>query len=178
MLLTEMGREVKNYATSIYPKKAGKIGLQFIEGNFRKQAWEGIPWKRRKGGPRNKGRALLVLRGILRRGNKMRTAPGQAILYNEIPYAKAHNEGFTGPVAIKEHMRRLYGKYRVSSIKSRRTYKKKLERGKTTVKAHTRKVRIPRRQFAPTATRPSPTLQKKVTREVTLDLYKILKRNR
>lgn len=178
MLLTAMGREVKNYAASIYPKKAGKIGLQFIEGNFRKQAWEGIPWKRRKGGPRNNGRALLVLRGILRRGNRMRTAPGQAILFNEVPYAKAHNEGFSGSVAIKAHKRRLYGKYKVSNTSSRRTYKKKLERGTAQVKAHTRKMRIPRRQFAPTKNRPSPTLAKSVTREVTLDLYKILKRTR
>ncbi|ULQ52178.1 hypothetical protein [Flavihumibacter fluvii] len=81
-----LSSQVKQYASTVYPGMAGKKALRFIDDNFRKQSWEGIPWKRRKGGPRNAGRALLVDRGILRRGNRFSSAPGQPRVYIVVPY--------------------------------------------------------------------------------------------
>src|SRR5436190_21040055 len=116
---------VRNYRDNIYPAMAGKKALRFIDDNFRKQAWEGMPWKRRKGGKRNKGRALLIDRGILRRGNNFKATPGQALVYNYVKYAKAHNNGFTGIVSVKAHTRRLFGRFKQSSLKSKLASTKK-----------------------------------------------------
>jgi phage gpG-like protein len=148
--------EVRRYAQTIYPGMAGKKALQFIDGNFRNQSWEGQAWKRRKvNNSKNRGRALLILRGRLRRGNRLQAMSASVRVFNAVPYAKAHNEGFTGTAAIGAHNRK----------------------GKP-VKSHSRKMRIPRRQYMPTSSRPSPTLNKTIQRQVTLDIMKILKYTR
>lgn len=171
--LKNLETEVRNYAATVYPGMAGKKALRFIDDNFRNQSWEGQPWKKRKRGDR--GRALLVQRGILRRGNRMQLQVGQARIFNDVPYAKAHNEGFRGTVSIGAHNRRRFGKYASSSLKTRKTSIKKQYAGDSNVKGHSRKMNIPRRQFMPTASRPSPTLTREVQRQITLDIYKILK---
>lgn len=169
---------MKSYVRDQYPKEAGQAALRFIDDNFRKQAWEGIAWKRRRGkGKRNAGRALLIDRGILRRGNKAKYGPGQAMVYNYVKYAAVNNNGFNGTVSVPAHNRRLYGKFRVSSVKTQKATTKRLERGTVLVKEHSRKMRIPRRQFMPTLQRPSPTLNKIIDRKVNLAMYKILKAN-
>lgn len=172
----KLSEQIANYANTVYPGMAGKLSLRFIDDNFRKQSWEGIPWKKRSAGAkRNQGRALLIDRGILRRGNRMQTFSGKVRIFNEVPYAKAHNEGFTGMVSISAHERKLYGKYKQTSLTTRKTTTKKTYKGTASVKAHSRNMRIPRRQFAPTTTRPSATLNDLVLRQVKLDMLKILK---
>ncbi|MBL0144915.1 MAG: hypothetical protein IPP48_03305 [Chitinophagaceae bacterium] len=166
---------VKNYRKAVFPGMAGKKAMRFINDNFRNQSWEGVPWKKRKGGKRNKGRALLIDRGILRRGNNFKTGDGTTTTYNYVKYAKAHNNGFNGTVAIKAHNRRLFGKFKVSSVATKKTSTKRLQKGTTTVKAHSRWMRMPRRQFMPTAERPSPTLNSSIEKEVKLQMLKILK---
>lgn len=173
--MRRIATRVKNYRDAEFPGMAGKKALRFIDGNFRKQSWEGIPWKPRRGGKRNKGRALLVDKGVLRRGNNFRTGSGQVTVYNYVKYAKAHNNGFNGTVSIKAHTRRLFGKYKASSLKTKKAGTKKQYKGDAKVKAHNRRMRLPRRQFMPTAERPSPTLNREIEREVKLQMLKILK---
>lgn len=173
--MRKIAARVKTYRDAEFPGMAGKKALRFIDGNFRNQSWEGMPWKRRKGGKRNKGRNLLVDRGILRRGNNMRTGSGQVMVYNYVKYAKAHNNGFNGIVSIPAHTRRLFGKFKTSSLKTKKASKKKQYKGDAQVKAHNRRMRLPRRQFMPTEQRPSPTLNREIGREVNLQMLKILK---
>lgn len=174
--LRKMSAHVLRFANSEYPAMAGKIALRFIDDNFRNQSWEGIPWKPRRGGAkRNKGRGLLINRAVLRRGNRIRSLPGAAIVYNDVRYASVHNNGFNGPVNIPAHNRKLYGKYKASNINTRKTRTIRTQRGSAYVKAHVRNMRIARRQFMPTLERPSPTLNNQVKRAVTLELMKILK---
>ncbi len=40
--------ELKNYATTRFPSKAGNIALRFINGNFRAQGFQGNTFKRWK----------------------------------------------------------------------------------------------------------------------------------
>lgn len=168
--------QIRAYAENGFPQVAGKIALRFIDDNFRRQSWEGVPWKRRKpSAKRNRGRAILVDTAKLRRGNRFRKASGTAIVFNDIPYAKAHNEGFRGNVRIPAHQRRLFGRFKVSSVKTRRTSLRRTEKGITNVKAHARYMRLPRRQFAPTGKRPSAKLTSEIQRSVRLALLKILK---
>ena len=173
--MRKIAGRVKTYRDAVFPGMAGKKALRFIDGNFRKQSWEGIPWKRRRGGKRNKGRALLVDRGILRRGSNMRTGSGTVTVFNYVKYAKAHNNGFNGTVSIPAHSRRLFGKFKASSLKTKKARLTKQERGTTNVRAHNRKMRLARRQFMPTVERPSPTLNREIDREVKLQMLKILK---
>lgn len=174
--IRKIAAEVKTYRDFEYPAMAGKKALAFIDGNFRKQSWEGMPWKRRRGGKRNNGRALLIDKGILRRGTNFKPGTSQVMVYNYVKYAKAHNNGFTGTVAIKAHTRKLFGKYKQSSVKTKKSSTKKQYRGDAKVKAFSRNMRLPRRQFMPTALRPSPTLTKMIEREINLQMLKILKR--
>jgi hypothetical protein len=167
--------QIKMYALIKYPQDTGKAAMRFINENFRKQSYEGLPWKKRRGGKRNNGRALLIDKGTLRRGNNFKTGPGAVTIYNYVKYAKAHNEGVNATVAIKAHNRRLFGKFKVTSLKTRKTSTKRLEKATVNVKAHSRWMRIPRRQFMPTAERPSPTLTRTVYRDVQLQMLKILK---
>lgn len=167
---------VKTYRKTVFPGMAGKKAMRFIDDNFRKQSWEGVPWRKRRGGKRNKNRALLIDRGILRRSNNFKTGDGTTTVFNYVKYAKAHNNGVNATVAIKAHNRRLFGKFKVSSVATKKTSSKKLEKGTAAVKTHTRWMRLPRRQFMPTALRPSPTLNRTITKEVNLQMLKILKK--
>jgi len=66
---------------------------RFLE-NFRKEGFFGSPWKRRKkGAKRDKGRALLVDTGNLRRSINSRTTADSVEFYTDVPYAAIHNEG-------------------------------------------------------------------------------------
>jgi phage gpG-like protein len=166
---------VKTYRRAIFPQQAGKAAMAFIDSNFRKQSWEGTPWRKRKGGKRNKGRALLMNRGTLRRGNKFKTGDGTTTLYNDVPYAAAHNNGFHGPVNIKAHKRRTYRKAKLSSVATRRTRTAKVSTGSSDVKAHSRNMHINRRQYMPTNERPSQTLSRTIRKAVHLEMLKIMK---
>ena len=168
---------VKNYSISQYPGMAGKKALRFIDDNFRSQSWEGQPWKRRRNpnAKGNKGRALLVKRGILRRSFRMQAIGASVRIYTEIKYARVHNEGFRGVVNIPAHKRRAYGLYQVSSVNTHSTRRIKTETSSGMVRAHTRYMRIPRRQYMPTPERPSITFNNIIKRQVTLDVMKIAK---
>lgn len=173
--IRQKARQVINYRDAVFPGMTGKKAMRFIDDNFRKQSWEGMPWKKRKGGPRNKGRALLIDRGVLRRGNNFRTTSGAVTVFNYIKYAKAHNNGYSGSVSIPAHKRKLYGKFATTSLKTKKSRLTKQYRGDAGVRAHNRMLRIPRRQFMPTAERPSPTLNREISRQTNLDILKILK---
>jgi hypothetical protein len=50
-----------------------------------------------------------------------------------------------------------------------------IHEGDMNVKAHTRQMNIKRRQFMPTAARPSSVLTDTIQRQVRLDVYRILR---
>lgn len=106
--------------------------LRFVDDNFTNQGWEGVPWKESTG-------TILVKGGDLRSGFRGERSPGTIRIYNEVIYAKAHNEGFSGTVEIPKHTRmQKAGKKGV------------FKAGKMIdVKAHSRKMNLPQRQFAP-----------------------------
>lgn len=67
-----------------------------------------------------------------------------------MPYAAVHNDGFKGPVAVSEYSRRLFSKQKTQYVdKSGKTRNTTVKTQKTVVKvkAHTRKMNIPRRRF-------------------------------
>lgn len=140
----------------------GTEAVAFAKDNFRKQGFEEFPgrvkkWKpRRKGAPRDKGRALLVDTGKLKRSVRVtRTTATQVHIGSDVAYARIHNEGglVTGIAKVRQHIRRLRGG------------------GATTVSAHTRKVnyRMPRRQYIG----PSDELNRRFNQRISKELYKV-----
>ncbi|MRN01693.1 hypothetical protein D1Z97_11095 [Riemerella anatipestifer] len=116
------------------PPIIGEEVVHFAQDNFDRQSYNGEAWQKRKNptkwGKRDEeGRALLVKTAKLRRSirigqvweDKVRVVAGGA----DVPYAKAHNEGFSGtitqnvnpfirrgkkgePVGVKGHTRIIY----------------------------------------------------------------------
>ncbi len=171
-------QELKTYAETRFPSKAGNIALRFVNGNFRAQGFQGAVFKKWKAN--NRGGTILIKTGKLRAANYFTTQTGQFTLKNTMPYAKAHNEGFKGEVSVKAHSRNKYSKTKIGTGKFTKSGKEKqrtmtMKSGETTVKAHTRKMNIEQRQFVPTEASPSPVLNNAIIREVARDINEIMK---
>lgn len=112
-LLQSQRKELKQAFARTLPVKIGTAAQNFACDNFRRQgfldgslqAW--TPSKRRSD-PKNPDRAygtLLSRRRALYMSIKHRVQPGVAIVYSNVPYAAAHNEGTSN--AGRGHRTRL-----------------------------------------------------------------------
>ena len=142
------------------PRMIGAQAVVFYKQRFKEQAWTDTatqPWKPRKPGtPRNAGRAILKDTGRLQRSIRVINVTRTSVtIGTDVPYAKAHNEGFKGMVTVPAHTRSRYEKVKVGtgqfSIKTQkertRTEKRVVQGSEITVKAHTKRMNLPRRQF-------------------------------
>lgn len=88
------------------PYAIGAEAEAFVQDNFDRQSWNGEAWQKRKNptkwGKRDEeGRALLVKTAKLRRSLRKEVFQDKVTLIiggADVPYAKAHNEGFKGVV--------------------------------------------------------------------------------
>lgn len=117
---------------------AAMRGLPIVVGNevvnwskesFKRQGFTDAslaPWRKRKGNnKKGKGRALLVQSGRLRRSIRVIRSTGNSVVVgSDVPYARVHNEGFTGIQTVKGHSRK-----------------------NSQVKSFTRQMNMPKRQF-------------------------------
>jgi phage gpG-like protein len=136
------------------PREMAVVARNYFVDSFRRQGWyEGRTlnrWKPRKGF-KDRGRAILVKSGRLRRSIRIRRAEFSDIrIATDAPYAAAHNFGFKGIVHVRQHTRRRYAftreKYTTRSGKSRSRIKR-IEAGSYSVRSHTRRMNLPQRQF-------------------------------
>ena len=98
-----------------------------FDKNFERKAFFTDKWKKRAN-PNTRG-TLLMVTGTLRRSIKSEVRGNGVRFSSAVPYASIHNEGGTGTKPVRAHTRR--GK-----------------KGNThQVKAHTRKFKMPQRQF-------------------------------
>jgi phage gpG-like protein len=123
-------------ATNELPRIIATEAVNFSKERFRAQNWVDFatePWRPRKTvkgvSRRRSRRAILVDTGRLRRSIRVVSVSSEAVVIGtDVPYAQAHNDGFSGTVKqnVKAHQRR----------------------GRP-VRAHTRNanIRIPRRRF-------------------------------
>jgi len=139
------------------PGLLGNDAVNFFLDSWKRQGWldySTTAWRQRsKNSKRNKGRAVLIDSGRLRRSIRITSITGGAVtISTDVPYAKMHNEGFRGVVNVAAFGRNRYVKEKTGTGKF--TSKGK-ERMKTvsrigsshTVKTHTRRVNMPQRQF-------------------------------
>jgi len=140
------------------PYKVGVICVAYSKARFRYQNWLDTapePWKpRSKSAKRNKGRSILIDTGRLRRSIRIiNTTSNSVTVGSDVPYAAVHNDGYSGTIQIPLHIRKRFKKDKqgtgVFNVKTRKERMKtvKKEAGETIVKAHTRKLNLPRRRF-------------------------------
>ncbi len=177
-LVQKKAAELKNYTENILPKKKANIILRYINGNFRAQGFQGTYFKKWK--PNKKGTRILVKSGRLRAATTAIIGKGEVKIQNSMPYADAHNEGLNKKVTVKAHTRNRYGKTMIGTGKLTKTGKERrktvtFKSGESQVKTHKRQMNIPRRQFMPTAKRPSKTLEKAIEKQAEKDITKIMK---
>jgi len=169
-------RELQNYIVNVFPSRAGKIALRFIDGNFHAQGWQGAtfqPWK-----PNATGTRILIKRAFLLRSFHYITAPGQCTIFSNSPYAYVHNFGFHGTVTVKAYTRHKYtahqvgtGRYNKNGTERKKTIH--MISGTTAVRSHTRTMNIPRRQYMPEDQDDSPVFNNAIKREIIREVTKI-----
>ena len=164
------------------PNGVATVAVNFFKDRFPAQNWvddRTEPWPKRQALRRErkkKRRGLLVQSGRLRRSIRKISADRDAVVIGtDVPYARAHNEGVRATVAVKAHSRRHYERR-----KEKYTTKKGNERtrtvraetgGNSKVKAHSRKMNLPRRQFMGH----SAVLNKQIERYVSAEIMRALR---
>lgn len=168
------------------PEQAAALAVNFSKERFRAGNWldNGTePWKKRGKSwkkDNRKGRAILVDTGRLRRSiRKVSVTSDRAVIGTDVPYARAHNDGFRGAVQqqVRSHNRSLThaGIIRGKELKrSTRISVGRIKHGNTIVKAFTRTIHqnTPRRRFIG----PSAVLNKQLERLMTAEIIKSMKR--
>lgn len=109
------------------PDIVAETAIEYYKGTFDKKAFDGNPWKEALK-PRTNG-SLMVDSGSLVNSITVSLVSRQKVVISagndKVPYAKAHNEGFTGPVNVSQFT----------------------DKNGKNVKAHTRAMDLPQRQF-------------------------------
>lgn len=146
----QMAKEYKRFIDNL-PTLVGNEAVKFFKEKFRTHEWNGVQWQKRDPDKRPGG-ALLLDAGDLRDSIRVITTTANSVtIGTDVPYAQAHNEGFTGAVTIPAHTRSKREKFKskFSNLKTRKTRTQTLtiKVGETIVKAHVRNMNIPQRQF-------------------------------
>lgn len=156
--ITRKAKAMARAQQVVIPKLIGNEVVNFALDNFRRQGYLGDvfePWRKRKPTSRRSStRAILVQSGRGRRSIRVTRADANIVAVgSDVPYMKAHNEGSTELVTVKEHTRKIYGVTKVGrgvySVKTRkeRMRKESYLSGHAKVKQHQRRMRLPKRQI-------------------------------
>lgn len=172
-----LNRLKKKYKQTVenLPKKLGATAVRYVHDNFRKQGYDdqGVKrWPKRKS-RKHAGRAVLIKSGALRRDIRVRrTTKTYAVVGTSFKYAKIHNTGGTinhpggTPYFIDDDGKPVY----VSRLVAK-NYEAKTGRKMQVTRPH--KINMPQRQFMPTKTRGSRTLNKRLRATAKRELNKI-----
>lgn len=128
--------------------------VNFTKERFRQQNWlsgGSQPWQKRKN-KKDSSRAILRKSGRLARSPRAVTKGDMGGVAMDVPYAQIHNDGFNGTVNVKAHQRNKYGKTKTGTGSFNKSGSERMKtvttvKGIGDVKAHTRKVNMPRRRF-------------------------------
>ena len=133
--------EIKKQIMDDMPRLIGNAAVSMVNQNFRDAGWRdgGLkPWKKTKRQMgKGKGSQYLPLHSsrehLSRSTQYKKTGPGEVTISNPVPYASVHNDGFEGNVNVKAHKRTIS--------------KGKNKSNKYSVRAFSRRMYIPQRQF-------------------------------
>lgn len=184
MTLQELNKKLHNLPGVIrnLPPRIGKQAVLFTKQRFAAANWvdnNTEQWPKRKPVKHDKrpGRALLVNTGRLRNSIRVtKTTPNSVTIGTDVPYAGVHNNGFRGSINIPAHTRQrvirttVRGSFKGTAIKRKKATLELLA-NETTVKAHTRRVNMPRRRFIGN----SAVLMKQINRLIMAEIGRVFK---
>lgn len=128
------------------PRWVGNAALNFYKDSWRRQGYidrSFTRWKKRSAN--EKGRAILVKSGKLRRSLRL-NVNGQTIeIYTDMPYAEAHNEGSNITQVVTPRQRRFFWAMHSKAKKTRRSSEAEMYRRMALAK--TLNIKMPKRQF-------------------------------
>jgi phage gpG-like protein len=156
------------------PIKAGEIVVRFANQRFAEESWvdgRTETWPRRKSNAkRNQGRRLLVDTGRLRRSIRiLHTMSMSVAVGTDVPYAGVHNDGFRGTVQVKAHTRRKFTKSQETfTTRTGRERKRTVLSvgGSGEVRAHSRRMNMPRRRYLGESKEQSAQIQRMLLVEI------------
>ena len=135
------------------PMFIGTEAVRFFKDTFNKQGWTGDSgikkWKARNPkAKRNKRRKILTNTGALKRSIRITQKTANSVtIGTNLPYAKVHNEGFRGVQYVKPHKRTATIKMKWKNSYTGRNITLKDKGKRHNVRAYSRKLTIPQRQF-------------------------------
>lgn len=173
--IDELVKRYRDGRLRIIQQSAG-IALAFFKQSFVNQGFTNkalVKWKKRIGGERNEGRAILVNRAVLKRGIRIKKADKTGAIVGVDPaikYAEIHNYG--GEIPVTPKMRRffwaMYYKHGGADKRTRGTELAQFWLKMALTKKKT--ITIPQRQFIGD----SVVLARKLTTYIEQELTKIL----
>jgi len=186
--LSNITRELQTTVSRL-PSIIATEAVNFSKERFVAQNWvddSTHPWKKRTDKTWLKkrlrsGRAILVDSGRLKRSiRKISVTPTYVVIGTDVPYARAHNDGFRGSVHqhVRQHTRGHKNKVKMAtglySIKTRRerTRTKTVTTSVSVVHAYDRTINqnLPRRRFIGA----SPALTQRLNRVVTAEINRAI----
>lgn len=126
-----------------------ETSVGYFQDTFRHKAFDGNPWAPPRV-PKQSGSLLVQSGALLNSIRPVVITPGRIVIAagnEKVDYARVHNEGFKGAVAVPAHIRHT-------------------RRGDQSVRQYTRRVNIPRRQFIGDARELETELQKRIETHV------------
>ena len=132
--MTDFERELETIMDEICEESANLIArdaTEYYQERFTEKEWDDVAWQPAKNPPQ-RGSLMLRSSGLVNSIQPAEVTPQRVVIkagYNlKVTYAQVHNEGFEGDVNVKSHTRKIRGKNKE-------------------IRAHTRHMRIPRRQY-------------------------------
>lgn len=136
------------------PDIVAETAVEYFKESFDKKAFDGNPWEPAKR-PRKNG-SLLVDSGTLVNSIEPSLISKEKVIISagvkKAPYARAHNEGFSGPVQVAPFTRQTQSRTVDVPQYSRggkvvEAHKWDIPGGTQSVRGFTKQVNIPKRQF-------------------------------
>jgi len=170
-----------------YQRMPGRAAVEFSKQRFQQQNWidnSTEPWRKRKENAkraaRNRGRAILIKSGRLKRSIQKRVLSAtRIVISSDVPYAAAHNFGLKKIVTVKSHKRGRYstvkegtGTYSLKTRRERmRSHRVGIIGSQKTVEDYKMRMNFPRRQFLGE----SRYLARRIERDMASETIKALK---
>lgn len=133
MNIKELNNYLQNLKEDILSDAAeivAETATEHFKRTFRNKAWDGNPWQPART-PKQTG-SLLIDSGALLNSIRPAIITRERVVISagndKVHYAQVHNEGYHGNIQISRHVRHT-------------------KKGQQTVRAHSRRVDIPQRQF-------------------------------
>jgi len=178
-MVTRVGKAINGI-----PHRAGALAVNFSKDRFRAGNWVNTtrePWAKRADSSWVKrkerpGRAILVDSGRLRRSIRVVSVSAERVVIGtDVPYARAHNEGFEGKVTqqVRAYTRNKKGRVDVYNIDTRKRSSRTTTVGNIPVKAHSRTInqKLPQRRFLGN----SAILERQLNRMITVEIQRAIK---